>query len=55
VLNFNAGETVIDLAIFNERSEREFPRSPVDGRSMRRADLAEVQDLLNQTLADQAD
>jgi hypothetical protein len=55
VLDFNAGETVIDLAIFDERSERESPRSPVDGRAMRRADLAEVQNLLTHTLQDQED
>jgi hypothetical protein len=53
VLNFNAGEAVIDLAVFNERSERESPRSPIDGRSMRRADVSEIEDLLNQTLHDQ--
>ena len=36
----------IDLTIFAPLAEREAPRSPVDGRPMRRASLAEVQALL---------
>ncbi len=36
----------IDLTIFAPLAEREAPRSPVDGRPMRRAGLAEVQALL---------
>ncbi|MGB5064559.1 MAG: hypothetical protein WBQ37_12485 [Candidatus Competibacter sp.] len=36
----------IDLIIFSPLAEREAPRSPVDGRPMRRAGLAEVQALL---------
>lgn len=47
-LSFQAGEINIDLSIFDERTGRETPRSPIDGRSMRRADLAEVQDLIRQ-------
>lgn len=36
----------VDLTIFAPLAEREAPRSPIDGRSMRRASLAEVQALL---------
>ncbi|MDG4554556.1 MAG: hypothetical protein P9E24_09960 [Candidatus Competibacter sp.] len=36
----------INLTIFPSLAEREAPRSPVDGRPMRRAGLAEVQALL---------
>jgi hypothetical protein len=47
VLSFNAGETAIDLTIFNEHTERESPRSPIDGKAMRRATVAEVLDLMD--------
>jgi hypothetical protein len=47
VLRFDADEHhQIDLTIFAPLAEREAPRSPVDGRPMRRAGLAEVQALL---------
>ncbi|QQS54645.1 MAG: hypothetical protein IPM89_01950 [Candidatus Competibacteraceae bacterium] len=42
----DADGSCIDLTIFAPLAEREAPRSPVDGRPMRRASLAEVQALL---------
>jgi len=47
VLSFGAGDTSIDLTVFTPQKGRESPRSPVDGRPMRRASLAEVQALLD--------
>ena len=47
VLSFGAGDANIDLTVFTPRKGRESPRSPVDGRPMRRASLAEVQALLD--------
>ncbi len=46
VFGFEAGGVDIDLTVFSPGAEREAPRSPVDGRPMRRAGLAEVQALL---------
>ena len=46
VFGFGAGGINIDLTVFGLDAEREAPRSPVDGRPMRRAGLAEVQALL---------
>jgi hypothetical protein len=47
VLRFGAdAHHQIDLTIFAPLAEREAPRSPIDGRPMRRAGLAEVQALL---------
>jgi len=46
VFGFGAGGVDIDLTVFSRGAEREAPRSPVDGRPMRRAGLAEVQALL---------
>ncbi len=43
---FDAGGSRIDLTVFAPLAEREAPRSPVSGRPMRRAGLAEVRDLL---------
>lgn len=43
---FIAGETPVELDLFGLMGLREAPRSPVDGRPMRRADLAEVEQLL---------
>ena len=39
---FIAGETPIELIVFSGRTRRRVPLSPVDGRPMRRAKLAEV-------------
>ena len=47
VFSFRAGEVSIDLTVFTPSQERQPPRSPVDGRPMRRAGLAEVQALLD--------
>jgi hypothetical protein len=47
VFSFGAGDTNMDLTVFTPRKGREAPRSPVDGRPMRRASLAEVQALLD--------
>ena len=46
VYTFVAGETVIDLTVFPERGIRQAPRSPMDGKPMRRAALAAVMKLL---------
>lgn len=43
---FDADGNRIDLTVFAPLAEREAPRSPIDGRPMRRASLAEVQALL---------
>ncbi len=43
---FNAGDHLVDLTIFPPLDEREAPCSPIDGRPMRRAGLAEVEALL---------
>ncbi len=52
VLRFGADEQhQIDVTIFAPLAEREAPRSPVDGRPMRRAGLAEVQALLAEHLS----
>ena len=47
VLAFEAGGVGMELTIFSPEAEREAPRSPVDGRPMRRADLDAVQALLD--------
>lgn len=46
VFRFGVGETRIDLTVFAPLAEREAPRSPVDGRPLRRASPTEVQILL---------
>lgn len=46
VFRFGAGDHGLDLTVFTPLAEREAPRSPVNGRPMRRAGLAEVQTLL---------
>jgi len=43
---FMAGEQAVELVIFPSEGRREAPRSPVDGRPMRRARIDEVEDLL---------
>ncbi len=48
VFRFGAGDHDFDLTVFLPTDEREAPRSPVDGRPMRRAGLAEVQALLSE-------
>ena len=39
---FLAGEAQVELVVFSARARRRVPLSPVDGRPMRRAKLAEV-------------
>ena len=39
---FLAGEVQVELVVFSARARRRRPLSPVDGRAMRRAKLAEV-------------
>ena len=39
---FFAGEAPVELVVFSARAQRRVPLSPVDGRPMRRAKLAEV-------------
>ncbi len=46
VIQFVAGEQPIDAVVFPIDGIRQAPCSPVDGRPMRRADLAEVESLL---------
>lgn len=46
VFRFDAGDHLIDLTIFAPLAEREAPRSPVDGRPMRRAAPADLEALL---------
>lgn len=46
VFSFAANNADIQLTVFEPLAEREAPLSPVDGRPMRRASLAEVQALL---------
>jgi hypothetical protein len=43
---FMAGEHPVELVVFTNEGRREAPRSPVDGRPMRRARLDEVKALL---------
>jgi len=47
-LSFTAGETNMELMVFAGKARYEAPRSPIDGRPMRRASLAEVRILLNE-------
>ena len=46
VYSFGAGEVGVELTVFERKAEREAPRSPVDGRPMHRAALAEVEAML---------
>ncbi|PWG64811.1 hypothetical protein [Sediminicurvatus halobius] len=46
VYRFVAGETRMDVCVFTERGLRHPPRSRVDGRPMRRANVSEVRSLL---------
>jgi len=46
VFGFDAGDVSMDLTVFTREGEREAPRSPVDGKPMQRAGLAQVQALL---------
>ncbi|HUM95298.1 MAG TPA: hypothetical protein PLU26_12615 [Candidatus Competibacter sp.] len=46
VFRFKAGDAPLDLTVFATLSEREPPRSPVDGRPLRRAGPGEVEALL---------
>lgn len=48
VLQFEFDGVGIDLTVFWQRSEREVPCSPVDGRPMKRASTSEVMALLDQ-------
>lgn len=43
---FVAGDHAVELVVFPREGRREAPRSPVDGRPMYRANLAEVEALL---------
>jgi len=44
---FVAGDHAVELVVFPSEGRREAPRSPVDGRPMYRAGLAEVESLLD--------
>jgi hypothetical protein len=43
---FTADDVTVELCVFNRRSVRETPLSPVDGRPMKRANIAEVETLI---------
>ena len=47
---FVAGEQAIDAVVFPEDGIRQSPSSPVDGKPMRRADVAELRALLDSNL-----
>lgn len=49
VFSFRAGEHAVELAVFPDEGRREAPRSPVDGKPMRRASLQDVELLLDET------
>ncbi len=51
VFRFSAGDHDLDLTVFAPLAEREAPRSPVDGRPMRRAGLADLAALLAESQA----
>lgn len=46
--SFTADGAGVELCVFDPRSIREVPLSPVDGRPMRRANLREMEELLDQ-------
>ncbi|GIX22430.1 MAG: hypothetical protein KatS3mg121_1213 [Gammaproteobacteria bacterium] len=46
VCRFVAGETAVELTVFDRLGLREAPRSPIDGRPMARAKTVEVEALL---------
>jgi hypothetical protein len=45
---FMAGECVIELTVFPPHGLRQAPRSPIDGKPMRRASIAMVEDLVRE-------
>jgi hypothetical protein len=47
VVRFAAGDAPIDAVVFPIDGIRQSPSSPVDGRPMRRADVDEVADLID--------
>ncbi|MBD3671575.1 MAG: hypothetical protein HUJ29_12470 [Gammaproteobacteria bacterium] len=49
-LSFIAGEDTIDIVIFPDRKLKQAPKSPIDGKAMKRARLDEVRALLNETV-----
>jgi len=52
VFGFRAGEHTVELTVFPGEGRREAPRSPVDGKPMRRASLQEVEQLLHDSEPD---
>jgi hypothetical protein len=46
---FRAGEHAVELTVFPSEGRRDAPRSPVDGKPMRRAPLQEVELLMEET------
>ncbi|MDH5512797.1 MAG: hypothetical protein OEY27_06255 [Gammaproteobacteria bacterium] len=45
---FTADNVAIELCVFDRREARESPLSPVDGKPMKRANLREVENLMNE-------
>ncbi|VAW79054.1 FIG00856772: hypothetical protein [hydrothermal vent metagenome] len=48
VFGFRAGDHAVELTVFPDEGRRESPRSPVDGKPMRRASLQDVELLLGE-------
>lgn len=48
VIRFTADGIVFDLTVFTDQRTHETPKSPVDGKPMRRANLTEVREMLTQ-------
>ncbi len=46
---FSADDVIVEVCVFDPRKGRELPLSPIDGRPMKRANLKEVQALLQPT------
>lgn len=51
---FIAGDVPVVLGLFNTLGLREAPRSPVDGKPMKRADIREVEQLLESGTTDES-
>ncbi len=52
VFGFRAGEHAVELTVFPSEGRRDAPRSPVDGKPMRRASAQEVEQLLHESEPD---
>lgn len=48
VVSFSTDEVTFDLIVFTDQGFREAPKSPVDGKPMRRANLTQVRSMLTE-------